>query len=322
MDQFFLDVKKGLSSSPKYLLSKYFYDKAGDLIFEQIMRSQDYYLTRCEHEIFEEHSPTIARFFNAPGGAYDIIELGAGDASKTSHLLQHLVDERHDFTYYPIDISSQVIENLETKLPEAIPGIKVKGLNGEYFPMLRKAAELSKRRKVILFLGSNIGNMFPDEATTFCRTLHHLMGPMDLLLMGVDLKKNPRTILRAYDDEEGLTRDFNLNLLHRINEELNANFCVDDFEHYQTYDPETGSCKSYLISAKSQKVRIGPDREVFSFKRDESIFMEVSQKYDSRSLRALANSSGFLYVEQFYDPDEWFTDVLWLKRPENSTDEI
>ncbi|PWG82458.1 L-histidine N(alpha)-methyltransferase [Pararcticibacter amylolyticus] len=313
MNQFYSDVVKGLSSNPKYLLSKYFYDDAGDVIFEKIMRSPDYYLTRCELSIFKDQTQQLIEAFDAGSAQYDIVELGAGDALKTSHLLRYLVQNGKEFTYYPIDISKQVIQKLEMHLPRQIPWLQVTGLNGEYFPMLEEAGRLSGRKKVVLFLGSNIGNMYPREAQEFCRQLNGMLMPGDILLMGADLKKHPETILKAYNDEEGLTREFNLNLLRRMNSELDADFDVSAFQHFQTYDPGTGSCKSYLISLADQEVTIGSEKKVFYFSENESIFTEVSQKYSPGELGALAESAGFTSLAQFFDSRSWFTDVIWGK---------
>src|SRR5690606_13483379 len=140
-------------------------------------------------------------------------------------------------------------------LPTKIKGLKVKCLNGEYFEMLKKAYQISENRTVVLFLGANIGNMTVEEAKIFCKKLRGLLTEDDLLMIGFDLKKHPEIIRAAYNDDEGLTREFNLNLLKRINRELDANFDIDAFDHYPSYDPATGSCNSYLISLRNQTVR-------------------------------------------------------------------
>src|SRR5581483_6227115 len=152
--------------------------------------------------------------------------------TKSSYLLKHLIDQKADFTYLPIDISEHVISYLNINLPVSIPGLEVRGLNGEYFAMLKQAATISSRRKVVMFLGSNIGNMQVSEALEFCKTLRAHLSEGDMVLMGFDLKKNPKTVLAAYNDREGITKRFNLNLLERINRELNADFHLSKFDHY------------------------------------------------------------------------------------------
>jgi len=310
MNQFLKDVLTGLQSSPKQLQSKYFYDEEGDKIFQRIMESKEYYPTDCEMEIFKEQTPELASVLKNGFDEFDLVELGAGDATKSFYVLHELIKIEAKFTYYPIDISSHIISELEKNLPKKIKGLNVKGLNGEYFEMLKKAYRVSDNRKVVLFLGANIGNMTPEEAQNFCRQLRSHLSENDLLMVGFDLKKHPETILNAYNDEKGHTREFNLNLLRRINKELNANFDLDAFDHYPSYDPATGSCKSYLISLQKQYVTIGESQPIF-FDENEYIFMEVSQKYSIREAEELALQANFKPVKHFFDTKKWFIDSVW-----------
>jgi L-histidine N-alpha-methyltransferase len=210
----------------------------------------------------------------------------------------------------PIDISDNVISYLNITLPVTLPGFQMTGLNGEYFDMLKKAASISSRRKVVMFLGSNIGNMPVNDAEAFCRELHNHLSPGDMLLIGIDLKKNPKTVLAAYNDKEGITKRFNLNLLERINRELMADFELAKFEHYPVYDPETGSCKSYLISVEDQQVKI--HNESIHFAKDEYIYMEISQKYTVMQTNQMAESAGFRPENIFFDSKKWFIDAIWV----------
>ncbi|MDF2435114.1 MAG: L-histidine Nalpha-methyltransferase, partial [Mucilaginibacter sp.] len=165
--QFYQDVITGLQASPKYLNSKYFYDANGDKLFQELMNCDEYYPTNCVLEIFAQQTAEMAAAIMA-GEAFDLIELGAGDAMKSSYLLKYLLQQKADFTYMPIDISNNVISYLNITLPVILPGLQITGLNGEYFDMLKKAVATSKRHKVVLFLGSNIGNMPVNEAIAFC----------------------------------------------------------------------------------------------------------------------------------------------------------
>jgi L-histidine N-alpha-methyltransferase len=307
------DIMEGLSATPKHLHSKYFYDAKGDRLFQDIMNCDEYYPFNCELEIFREKTSELANTIMLPGDAFELIELGAGDCTKSSHLLRHLVEVGANFTYMPIDISANIIDYLNLQLPVTIPGIAINGLNGEYFEMLEKAAEMSANRKVVLFLGSNLGNMPPEEAELFCQELRSHLRPGDLAIIGLDLKKHPATILAAYNDKAGITKEFNLNLLHRINRDLNANFDVSQFEHYPVYDPETGACKSYLISLKDQVVTIHTKStvEAIHFAKDEQIFMEISQKYTVEQAAHLGNQASFETVKQFFDRKSWFVDTVW-----------
>ncbi|MEO5910024.1 MAG: L-histidine N(alpha)-methyltransferase [Pelobium sp.] len=310
MNKFLQEVLEGLSATPKHLHAKYFYDESGDKIFQQIMASEEYYLTDCEMEIFTQQTVEIAKALKNGFNSFDLVELGAGDATKSSHLLKQLVKEGVDFNYFPIDISSNVIHHLEQELPKEIPGLNIKGFNGEYFEMLEKANSFSSRRKVVLFLGANIGNMPISEAEDFCKKLRANLTKTDLVLMGIDLKKNPKTIRAAYNDKAGFTRDFNLNLLKRMNKTLEADFNLDAFEHYPMYDPLTGSCKSYLISLKEQTVRIG-EADFIKFEENEPVFMEISQKYSLQETNDLALKTGFAPVHHFLDEKSWFVDAVW-----------
>lgn len=308
--QFLIDVLDGLSGHPKQLLSKYFYDKKGDQLFQQIMACPDYYLTRCEMDIFQNKTNEIAETILFDDSPFDLIELGAGDATKSVFLLEYLKNKKVDFSYMPIDISSNILSILNDNLEKKLPNLNVVPLEGEYFEMLSKASKLSARRKVILFLGSNIGNMELSDAHDFCKQLRKKMNKGDVALIGFDLKKHPQTILNAYNDREGITAAFNLNLLERINAECNANFNLKQFEHYQSYDPLTGACKSYLISLKHQNVLINGQQ--FDFKKNELIYMEVSQKFSITDIENLAVASGFTPFHTIEDSKLWYMDSFWL----------
>jgi len=309
-DQFFDDVITGLRSTPKRLNSKYFYDANGDKLFQDLMNCEEYYPTKCELEIFSTKTAEICKAIITDGSPFDLIELGAGDATKSTYLLQYLLEQKADFTYMPIDISDNVISYLNITLPVTLPGIRTSGLNGEYFAMMTQAAAMSDRRKVILFLGSNIGNMPVADAINFSKELRKHLNAGDMALIGFDLKKNPATILAAYNDKGRITRRFNLNLLERINRELGGNFDIKKFDHYPTYDPESGACKSYLVSQQDQIVTIGDKR--IHFQKDEYIYMEISQKFTVLQTGHMAEKSDFKPVELFFDSKNWFMDVIWI----------
>jgi len=308
-DHFLNDVLTGLQSNPKHLSSKYFYDKTGDELFQKIMAMPEYYLTRCELDIFKNKTSELAEAIRFDDQPFDLIELGAGDAMKSTYLLKYLSEKRADFTYMPIDISGNILSVLENNLKDKLPEINIKTLEGEYFQMLKKAMKLSSRRKVILFLGGNIGNMTSKEAEKFCTSLHQLLNSGDIVLIGFDLKKNPFTVLNAYSDKSGITAEFNLNLLTRINRELGGNFDIEQFEHYESYDPITGACRSFLISLKNQQVKI--EEETIDFAENEVIDMEVSQKFSKSDIEYLAEKSGFSITRNISDSKEWFIDSIW-----------
>jgi len=308
------DVLEGLTSTPKYLSSKYFYDEKGDALFQQIMGLEEYYLTNCEFEVFSTRKEQLLSWFLKNTQHFNLIEFGAGDGTKTKVLLDYFLSQDTQFRYMPIDISANVLEILAADLHKQFPNLDVKTLNDDYFEALHSLNLMNHTQKVVLFLGANIGNFSREEAKKFMQHLAEEMSPNDLLLTGFDLKKDPDIILAAYDDAKGVTRDFNLNLLHRINKELGANFDVDAFKHQPLYDPITGETKSYLVSKREQNVHIAALDRTITFNAWEAIFMEVSQKYNVEWIEELAKESGFVVCEHFYDHRNYFVDSLWRRR--------
>jgi len=312
LKQFALDVRAGLSSSPKYLPSRYFYDEKGDLLFQQIMELDEYYPTRCEMDVFNTHKGAILQAFTDGGTSFNLLEFGAGDGTKTKVLLRHFIAQQARFKYSPIDISQNVLDQLTDALNEELPKLTVQPLQGEYFAAL-KALGKDEGRRVVLFLGSNIGNFNEAMALRFLRQLGESLRPDDMLMIGMDLKKDPKRILDAYNDKDGVTRAFNMNLLQRINDELGANFNLAKYSHWPQYNPISGECRSFLVSKCDQEVYIEHLDETFEFKAWEGMNMEVSQKYDLDDINALASKSGFEVYKNLYDKDQYFVDSIWRK---------
>ncbi|WP_299768490.1 L-histidine N(alpha)-methyltransferase [uncultured Dokdonia sp.] len=307
------DVIKGLTSFPKSLSSKYFYDKKGDKLFQDIMAMPTYYLTNSEYEIISSQQEAISTAFQGENG-FDLIELGAGDGKKTKVLLKYLTQQNIDFSYLPIDISQNVLDGLKESVEKEIPGIDIRPQQGTYFEVLEDLASYNSRKKVIMVLGSNIGNLLHPKAIEFLANIREGMNTDDLLFMGFDQKKNPQTILDAYNDKEGITAAFNKNVLHRINSELDANFDVDQFTHWEVYDPETGTAKSYLVSKKEQHVRINKLELDVNFKAWETIHTEISQKYDDTVVTWLADEAGLQIADQFVDSKGFYKNYLFKKK--------
>lgn len=310
-NEFLHDTLKGLSSNPKYLSSKYFYDERGSKIFQDIMRMPEYYLTDCELEIFKTQQQKIFNdFTNGPDG-FDVLELGAGDGMKTKVLLKHFVNQKANFTYSPIDISSTVISELIKDIKIEIPDLHVEGLKGDYFKMISSFKDKVSKRKIILFLGSNIGNFSLEDSVGFLIKLRKSMNKNDLLFIGFDLKKENSLILDAYNDASGHTAAFNLNLLYRINTELDSNFDLDNFYHEEVYDAESGKAESFLISKIEQTASIKKLNKTFFFAKGEKIFTEMSQKFDINMIEELAEKSGFKIVRNYFDKRQYFMNSLW-----------
>ncbi|MGI8849892.1 MAG: L-histidine N(alpha)-methyltransferase [Pyrinomonadaceae bacterium] len=305
------DVRRGLSATPKFLSSKYFYDDEGSRLFQEIMKLPEYYPTRAENEIFSTQTDEIFSFFAADGESFDLIELGAGDGTKTSLLVDYFIKQKAQFTYVPIDISSEALEFLTDKFSVQFPNLSIRTEQGDYFRTLETFKIKSNKRKVILFLGSNIGNFSQTQAEEFFRQLRAVMNEDDVLFIGFDLQKNPHTILRAYDDAEGVTAAFNLNLLTRINRELGADFNTENFLHYASYHPTDGAARSFLVSRKNQTVFVDSLSKNFEFTIWEPIFMEISQKYSLAMIDALAHSSGFRVEKNLFDSKKFYANSVW-----------
>jgi L-histidine N-alpha-methyltransferase len=308
---FAADVLIGLDARPKRLPSKYFYDAEGDKLFQAIMRMPEYYLTGCERDIFRTHKQALLDLIGS--APFDVVELGAGDGAKTKILLEHFLDSGAAFRYRPIDISGAVLRQLREDLAKRWPQLRVNTLQGDYFQMLESLNIRENTRKVVLFLGANIGNMRPEEALAFLRRLADGMHAGDLLLIGFDLKKDPQIILDAYNDPAGHTAAFNLNLLRRINRELGGEFQLDAFRHWETYNPATGSARSFLVSQKAQRVWIGALERAFDFHAWEAIAVELSQKYSVPEVEEMAARAGFETIRHLFDPRVYFVDALWKK---------
>ena len=307
------DTYKGLTSNPKFLYSKYFYDKEGDKLFQQIMDMPEYYLTNCEFNILKLNAEEIAEKFNSTKG-FDLIELGAGDGKKTKLLLKEMLRKNFDFEYQPVDISQNVLDELSASLESEFPGIRVNPQQGTYFKTLEKLADYNKRKKVIVVLGSNIGNLRHKEAIRFLRNIAGAMGPDDMLFMGFDQKKHPKKILDAYNDQTGITEAFNKNMLKRLNRELDANFDLDQFMHWETYDPETGTAKSFLVSKTRQEVLLKNIDLKVNFSKWESIHTEISQKYDDGIVEWLAEQAGLEITTAFNDLEKCYKNYIFKVR--------
>lgn len=303
------DVIKGLSDTPKSLKSKYFYDAIGDELFQKIMRCPEYYPTNCEFEILSKKSKDIIDFCLRGNRAMDVVELGPGDASKSIFLLKELAERNKLSRYFPIDISTNIISYLEKKLPGEIKDIKVIGLAGEYFKMLSNLKSDSSTPKLVLFLGSSIGNMNYQNGTLFLLQLKELLNPGDMVFIGFDLMKASDIILKAYNDQDGYTKAFNLNLLTRINRELEGTFEIAQFGHFPSYNPGTGICRSHLISLTPQTVEVAG--RTFHFEEKETMAMEISQKFSIKMVHQMAEESDFTLLADFYDNKFWFLDTLW-----------
>ena len=311
-NNFAKDVLVGLTAKHKHLSSKYFYDDNGSRIFQEIMKMPEYYLTDAEFEILSMQSKQIFKALKF-SKSFNIIELGPGDGFKTFKFLEFLVSQKIDFKYQPIDISQEAIDVLTRSLKQRLPELKIEPKVGDYFDILSDNKE-SNFPSLLLFLGSNIGNYKQEKGVELLTLFNDSMKLGDKLLIGIDLKKNPVVIHNAYYDKHGVTKRFNLNLLLRINRELDADFKIDDFDFYCHYNPNTGEVKSYIISLRNQQVHIKKLNKIISFEYNELIWTELSKKFNFDEINSLAKKSNFKVKNNFLDCKHFFTDSLWEKQ--------
>ncbi len=308
------DVHDGLSSSFKNLPSKYFYDDEGSRLFQKIMALPEYYLTNCEFDILKAQSSNIYKALKFKEH-FNVVELGAGDGSKTIELLTALSNAKADFTFVPVDISNEAISILDKKIKSALPNIDIKPMIGDYFEVLHKI-RTDKSPSLVLFLGSNIGNYAYAEAIELLKLIQEELRANDKLLIGFDLKKNPNIIAPAYNDVAGITKAFNINLLTRINQELGGDFNLDQFDFYSHYNPESGAVKSYLVSLQKQDVHLSEIQKTYHFEKNELIYTELSKKYNISEIEEMASKTGFACSKHFMDSKNFFSDSLLCKEEE------
>ena len=237
--------------------------------------------------------------------------MGAGDGQKAVLLLKEAAGNTN-LTFMPIDISSNTLEVIRSRFQKELPEMKVRPLQGEYMGVLSQFNKT--KNKVILFFGSNIGNLSEELAQIFMQSLSEKMMVGDKILLGLDLKKSASIILPAYNDSKGITSAFNLNLLDRMNNELEANFDLNNFKHEPLYDEEIGEARSYLTSLKKQQVHFHSINKSFQFEEGEQILTEISQKYDDQKLIRILSQTGIEIVKKYTDEQNQFADYLLEKK--------
>lgn len=310
-DAFARDVLQGLSRQRKSLSSAWFYDDRGSRLFEEITQLEEYYLTRCEREILSTRAREIGEQIGQQ--PFRILETGVGDGHKTEILLRQFVDMQLDFEYVPIDICQRSIVDLIAKLQRTTRGdFLVRGIVAEYQEALDVLRDHEPMRNLVLFLGSSIGNFNHAQARRFLSGLHSSLSTGDLALIGFDLKKDPQILQRAYDDSAGVTREFNLNLLDRINRELGGQFDRRLFQHQAAYNAAEACMESFLLSTQQQTVEIDVLQRRFEFSAWEAIKVECSYKYDLPLIQSLADASGFRILRRYSDARQYFANSLWM----------
>lgn len=304
------DAARGLSAPRKHLHPKYFYDDRGAKLFERITELEAYYPTRTELGIFERHADEMGRRL---GEGCLVVEFGSGSGIKTRILLQHLPAPA---AYVPVDISRRQLLDFARSVGDQFPELEVLPVAADYTePFSLPPTATRARRTVAFFPGSTIGNFLPEEAEAFLRRVAGLCGAGGACLIGVDLEKDPAVIERAYNDPEGVTGEFNLNLLARLNRECGADFDLSGFRHLAVYDPEEGRVEMRLVSTRPQTVTLPrPDGDLrIDFAEGEFITTEYSYKYRPERFQALAERAGWRVEKLWTDERRWFGEWLLVR---------
>jgi L-histidine N-alpha-methyltransferase len=296
------DVISGLSASPKRLPPRLFYDAAGSDLFEQITELPEYYLTRTERAILSQHASEMLK---DAGEGLTLIELGAGTASKTRVIIEALLRQQMSATFYPIDVSASALEIARDTLKSEFPALKVRPLVGDYSAGLSQLSG-TPGRKLVLYIGSSIGNFEPDEAGALLKTIRKSLTTGDALLLGADMVKDEAVLLAAYNDEQGVTARFNLNILARINRELGGDFDLSEFRHRAIWNAAQSRIEMHLESLRPQTVLISEIDLRVRFRRGETIHTENSYKFTAGMVREILSAGGFELEKTWMDEKKWF----------------
>jgi dimethylhistidine N-methyltransferase len=296
------EVREGLSANPKRLSPKFFYDDIGSALFERITELPEYYLTRTERAIFEDYATEI---LDIAGGGLTLVELGAGTATKTRVLIEELLQRQSRALFYPIDVSPSALNEAVRQMNEQFPSLRVNPVVADYTLGVPALARISGR-KLVLYIGSSIGNFEPSQAVGILRRIRRSLQPGDALLLGTDMAKSVKILLPAYDDAGGVTSEFNKNILARLNRELDANFNLDAFRHVALWNKRCSRMEMYLESTTGQSVFIDSIDLDVHFSAGERIHTENSYKYTDEMVDSILRESGFHLERTWCDPKRWF----------------
>jgi L-histidine N-alpha-methyltransferase len=300
------EVREGLNAHPKRLPPKLFYDAEGSRLFEQITETPEYYPTRTERGILEQYAPAIVA---EAGANLTLVEMGAGSASKTRVLITALLRRQLGLAFYPVDVSSSALREAVSSLNGDFRGLHVSPIVADYSRHIPQLQALPGR-KLVLFIGSTIGNFEPEEARDFLKRLRCSLAPGDALLLGFDMRKDPATLHAAYNDREGVTARFNKNVLARINRELGGQFDLSSFDHLAFWNDKKSRIEMHLKSAVDQTVWIQDLEHFFYFSSGECLHTENSYKFSVATIASLLLRTGLRLEKTWTDPKDWFSVVL------------
>ena len=295
-------AREGLSAFPKRLPSWLFYDEAGSALFEQITELPEYYLTRTERAIFESYAGEILQ---AAGTPLTLVELGAGTATKTCILVEELLQRQTRVLFYPIDVSPSALQEAVTHLGRQFPQLRVNPIVADYTGGVDALNRISGR-KLVLYIGSSIGNFEPEESVRMMHRIRRSLRAGDAMLLGTDMVKSSKVLIPAYDDAAGVTAAFNKNLLARLNRELDADFDLDAFRHVVVWNKRCSRMEMHLESLRSQSAFLPVLDMDVTFSVGERIHTENSYKYTLEMVEAILRESGFRLEQSWYDRQKWF----------------
>ncbi|MEA5510316.1 L-histidine N(alpha)-methyltransferase [Crocosphaera sp. UHCC 0190] len=300
------EVKNGLTKCPKTLPSKYFYDARGSELFEQICELPEYYPTRTEAWILQEYAKEIAQIT----GACELVELGSGSSTKTRLLLDAYQTQEELCKYVPIDVSESILKDSAIQLQKDYPSLQIQGLVGTYNQALTQLKATSLPGRMIFFLGSSIGNFSPSDCNHFLNKITEVLEIGDYFLLGIDLQK-PQSILEdAYNDSQGVTAAFNLNMLSHLNQKYQGDFDLNLFAHQAIYNTEENQIEMYLISQQIQVVNLKNLDLTVKLEKNEMILTEISRKFNLNQVKKQLETKGLKTIKIFTDPQNWFGLIL------------
>jgi len=310
LDNFGQDVLEGLTADQKTLSPKYFYDQVGSDLFVKITKTEEYYPTRTELSLLTQYAPQIV---DSCDHVNWLVELGSGSSEKTDALLCEFHTKRRTFNYIPIDVSDIIIDSGK-KLLEKYDRLSVTGILSDYERGLTLVSKVENGSKLILFLGSSIGNFDQDEIVSFLKMTYQAIHYSDYILIGFDLVKDRHVLEAAYNDAQGITEEFNYNILKRINRELDGNFDLNKFEHKAYFNEQKSRIEMHLVSMENQTVTIGELNTKILFNSGESIHTENSHKFTMKMIESYAEEAQLEVFKTWTDPKDYYALCLLRKK--------
>ncbi|MDJ0578984.1 L-histidine N(alpha)-methyltransferase [Crocosphaera sp.] len=300
------DIKEGLSQRPKTIPAKYFYDDQGSQLFEQICELPEYYPTRTEASILRQYAEEIVQIT----GICELVELGSGSSTKTRLLLDAYHQENEVFKYMPIDVSAGILKESAIQLKQDYNSLQIKGLVGTYEQALTQLKPSAWPARMLFFLGSSIGNFSESDYDNFLNKIAEVLENGDYFLLGIDLQKPKSTLEAAYNDSQGVTAAFNLNMLTHLNNKFEGNFDIDNFKHEAIYNQDKKQIEMYLLSEKEQEISLKKLELKVKLQKGEKILTEISRKFDVEKTKDKLESKQLKNLKVFTDENQWFALIL------------